>query len=427
MLRLSRIPSSRFLCVAHRTAWTTNEKLPEQGRDENDRKRFFSSLKNVSSGNVSSLFSTSSSRNFSTPGFRFQAAAATEILATTEPLAKEVIDISDPVSISSIAEGLSADLISAAGGTPTLQDLGLGGWSPSGLVQISLDFLHNTGLPWWLTIVAATIVIKSCMMPLVIQSQRNIIKLNNISPQMQEIQQRITEARKMGDKLGTAKASNELMTFMQKKGVNPFKNLMPLLVQTPIFISFFYALRGMTNLPIESMKTGGIGWFTDLTVMDPYYILPAITSITLLVAIETGAEGGMRADNMQTARYVLRAMPFVMFPFIMNFSSAILCYWCTSNAYSLISTNILKVKSIRTHFEIPERIQHDFSKLTLSKRGFWESAKDSYSNIKISKEIEDRARVDEIRFKNAAMGPIVKTYKKPRTATEMSKSKESSS
>lgn len=59
-----------------------------------------------------------------------------------------------------------------------------------------------------------------------------------------------------------------------------------LLLQAPVFISFFFALRGMANLPIESFKTGGMLWFTDLTVPDPFYILPLITSVSLFCTLE---------------------------------------------------------------------------------------------------------------------------------------------
>jgi YidC/Oxa1 family membrane protein insertase len=54
----------------------------------------------------------------------------------------------------------------------------------------------------------------------------------------------------------------------------------------PIFISVFWGLRGMATLPVESMTQGGILWFVDLTVPDPYYLLPLLTSATMLATIE---------------------------------------------------------------------------------------------------------------------------------------------
>lgn len=54
----------------------------------------------------------------------------------------------------------------------------------------------------------------------------------------------------------------------------------------PLFVSFFMALRKMSNAPVESLKDGGLFWFTDLTVPDQFFILPVVTSITLWITIE---------------------------------------------------------------------------------------------------------------------------------------------
>lgn len=54
----------------------------------------------------------------------------------------------------------------------------------------------------------------------------------------------------------------------------------------PLFLSFFFGLRGMTDLPVESLRNGGLWWFHDLTVCDPYYILPVATCVTMMVTIE---------------------------------------------------------------------------------------------------------------------------------------------
>ena len=56
--------------------------------------------------------------------------------------------------------------------------------------------------------------------------------------------------------------------------------------QIPVFVSVFFGLRQLTNLPLVSLKDGGMLWFVDLTVADPYYLLPAITSLTMLATIE---------------------------------------------------------------------------------------------------------------------------------------------
>ena len=59
-----------------------------------------------------------------------------------------------------------------------------------------------------------------------------------------------------------------------------------LLLQVPIFFSVFFGLRKMAYLPVESLRTGGILWFTDLTVPDPFYALPLMTMASLLATLE---------------------------------------------------------------------------------------------------------------------------------------------
>ena len=54
----------------------------------------------------------------------------------------------------------------------------------------------------------------------------------------------------------------------------------------PFFISFFLGIRGLTNYPLESMMNGGLLWFPDLTLCDPYYILPIFTAVTMFITME---------------------------------------------------------------------------------------------------------------------------------------------
>lgn len=117
-------------------------------------------------------------------------------------------------------------------GEPTLASLGLGGKSPVGFVQTCLEFFHvSYGIPWWGTIVIGTIIIRTCMFPLVIMAQRNAARMNNCLPQMQVLQMKMTEARQTGNQYETMKYSQELMQFMREKQLNPLKNMIVPLAQ----------------------------------------------------------------------------------------------------------------------------------------------------------------------------------------------------
>ncbi|KAK7079365.1 Mitochondrial inner membrane protein oxa1l, partial [Halocaridina rubra] len=172
-------------------------------------------------------------------------------------------------------------------GEATLQSVGLGGWSPVGIIQNSLEYLHVTfDLPWWGAIGVATVCIRMLIFPMVLLSQKNAAKMNNNLPQLQTLQMKLTEARQSGNHLEAARLAQEMMIFMKEKEISPVKNMIVPLAQAPIFISMFMGLRGMANLPLESFKEGGLFWFVDLTLSDPYYLLPVITAVTMLATIE---------------------------------------------------------------------------------------------------------------------------------------------
>ncbi|XP_058120165.1 mitochondrial inner membrane protein OXA1L [Anopheles ziemanni] len=305
-----------------------------------------------------------------------------------------------------------------AGAEPAFASLGLGGWTPVGIVQNCMEFLHiGLDLPWWGCIAIGTVVVRTLLFPLVIASQRNAAKMNNHMPQMQVLQMKMTEARQAGNAIESARYGQEMVLFMKEKKLNPLKNMLVPLAQAPIFISFFMGLREMANTPVESMRDGGLFWFTDLTICDQFYALPIITSLTLFLTIELGTDSArMSAANMQTAKYILRAMPLFIFPFTINFPGAILCYWACSNFFSLVQVGFLRIPKVRDFFKIDRIVAHKPETLPIKKKGFTEGIKESWTNMKISRELEERARIDEIRFQKAGKGPMVKTYKYDPTA-----------
>lgn len=232
----------------------------------------------------------------------------------------------------------------AANGEPTLVSLGLGGNSPIGLLQSALEHLHVAyDIPWWGCIAISTVVIRLLLTPLVIITQRNAAVMRNTLPEMQEIQLKITEARQMGNAVDFAQANQELMQFMKQKGCNPLKNMLVPMAQVPIFFSYFVGLRRMVNAPVESLQTGGMLWFPDLTMVDPYYLLPLITCSTLALTIHLGTDTGKvptgSGDTQNIMMMVLKCLPVIIFPFIMNFPAALGVYWASSNMCSLVQVN----------------------------------------------------------------------------------------
>ncbi|KAG7999437.1 Mitochondrial inner membrane protein OXA1L [Nibea albiflora] len=97
---------------------------------------------------------------------------------------------------------------------------------------------------------------------------------------------------------------SDLNLFQKKHDVNPLRGFLVPVVQAPVFISFFVALRKMAYLPVPSLQTGGVLWFTDLTAADPFYILPLAVTGTMFFILELGAESGIDNPNLRAMKTV---------------------------------------------------------------------------------------------------------------------------
>ncbi|XP_015110662.2 mitochondrial inner membrane protein OXA1L isoform X2 [Diachasma alloeum] len=292
---------------------------------------------------------------------------------------------------------------------PTFKSLGLGSWWPSGIIQQLFEWLHvGIGVPWWATIVIGTVCIRTLMFPLIVISQRNAAHMYNTMPGMQKIQQRITEARATGDQLGVATETQKLMIYMKQHNCNPIKSMIVPMAQAPVFISFFFALRGMANLPVESMKYGGLWWFENLTAPDPYYLLPLITAGTLALTMRMGIDAP-QLQSLGMMKYALNAVPVIMIPFVINFPAALTFYWTVTNIYGMGQVVLLKIPRVREFFKIPKKLQHPPDALMKPKK-FKEGFTESWTNMKLAREMTARQQVDVVQFNKAGRGPIQKTY-----------------
>lgn len=336
-----------------------------------------------------------------------------EILPETADISisPEIIDVAASPEIADIATSLTNELTSAADIIePSLASLGLCNWTPVGLVQMLLEYMHiSMHWPWWFSIVATTVIARIVLFPVILKTQKNAIHLSNCMPQLQFLQMKFGEARRTGNSMEAAKLSNEMLYFMKEKNINPLKNAIFPLIQAPVFLSFFFALRSMAKTPVESMKYGGVSWVSDLTIPDPYYVLPLVACGTLYVILKVGAESGVRMENLKMAKYLIQALPVLAFPFCINFPAAILYYWCANNFCTLLVVSILKIKPVRLYFNLPTQQPVD-PKYIAPKKGFIQNVRDAFEDQKVLAAIEDRRRMDDIRFQKAGTGPIPRTY-----------------
>ncbi|VDM17511.1 unnamed protein product [Hydatigera taeniaeformis] len=293
-------------------------------------------------------------------------------------------------------------------GEPTFASLGLNSYWPSGWYQAALEFLHvDLNLPWWAAIATTTVVIRLCLIPFVINQRRKLASYTNVMPQIHALQNRMTRARVASDYIEMMKVSQEMQQLMKNNDVNLLNSMGLALIQVPIFLSVFAGLRGMAQLPVESLQTGGLGWFADLTVCDPFYVLPLYSMSSIFLMFEFGAD--VSSQGLTTGvRLAMRIFPVVGFFMIMHMPSALLWYWSISNTISISQALILRTKPVRTYLKFPEKVNPPPQ--LGRKKGFVEGFKESMNNSRLLAELEARERMDAERWQKAGMGPIPKTF-----------------
>ncbi|XP_062992558.1 mitochondrial inner membrane protein OXA1L [Elgaria multicarinata webbii] len=333
------------------------------------------------------------------PAYRYQSTAAAAGTQVVQPAATPPIE--NTLSTADLGQAVQE---------LSLSELGLGSHTPVGLIQTLLECLHvNVGLPWWGAIVAGTVVARCLVFPLIVKGQREAVKLNNHMPQINKLTSRMSEAKQTGNQFEFAKAYSELNLYQKTHDVNPLRGFLVPLVQAPVFISFFIALRKMSELPVPSMQTGGLWWFMDLTAADPYYILPLTVTVTMWAILELGAESGVSNPNLRMMKTIFRVMPLVILPLTISFPTAVFTYWMTSNLFSLVQVAVLRVPAVRAGLRIPEHVHHSAAALP-AQEGFVKSLKKGWKNAQTGRQMEER----QWRIKNhldlAAKGPLRQTF-----------------
>uniref|UniRef100_A0A6G1SCR7 Mitochondrial inner membrane protein OXA1L n=1 Tax=Aceria tosichella TaxID=561515 RepID=A0A6G1SCR7_9ACAR len=281
-------------------------------------------------------------------------------------------------------------------------------------VMYYMDFLLNY-LPWWQAIILTTATARLVFFPLVVRQNVIGIKTFNLLPETQKIQIKVNEALAAGDAYNQALARTKLQILYKEHGLSMKDRLMPILIQAPMYMSIFFLLRTLTSVPAEGLTTGGTLWFTNLTVPDPLFILPAITCSSMFLLLEFGMEGSMdpKQGMAPIGRYLMRSLPFVMFLFIHNFPAATLLFWSTSNIFTLSYAMLMKNSWVKQKLNIPARLKHDPASLPLSNISMRDQFKDTMEKAKVKRTSMDVRRLDDIAFRKAGVGPLRKTYKEP--------------
>lgn len=196
------------------------------------------------------------------------------------------------------------------------------------LLGATLTTFHGWGAPWWLSIMMLTIIVRSLLFPLTARQVKSMRKMQELKPEMDEIRAR--------NKDDSKKQQEELMKLYGERRVSPLGGCLPLLVQLPIFITLYATIRQFDHL--ESFRTGGLAWFANLTIPDPYFILPLVYVGVMMASQEVTLRRGA-VDPRQ--KQLMRFLPVVFGFFLIRFPAALLVYSITTTSLTLLQNLII--------------------------------------------------------------------------------------
>ncbi|GAA5903033.1 membrane insertase OXA1 [Sporobolomyces salmoneus] len=239
-----------------------------------------------------------------------------------------------------------------------------GSFGPHPIMRLQSLFLHlhesfpllgSPGLAWFLLIPVVTLVLRFALLPFQIRAQSNAARLAIIQPQMLKGMEKLKAAKARGDQTGMQAAQMETQQLMRDNNVNPIKNLVFPLAQATVFMTMFFAIRGLSGAGLESMQLEGFGWVQDLTKADPYWILPVASTGLTLATLETGVDSTTQVQTSTTKnmKMIFRIALVLALPMVAYFPAALLLYWTTNNFLSLFQASVLKLPSIRSLLSIP--------------------------------------------------------------------------
>ncbi len=182
-----------------------------------------------------------------------------------------------------------------------------------------LMWLHAYIPNWGWTIVALTFLIRLILSPLTYKGMVSMHKLKELAPKIKEIQ-----AKYKGD---PQKMNAHMMELYKKHKANPLGGCLPMLLQIPVFFAIYRVLLNA----IELKGAEWILWIHDLSVMDPYYVLPVLMGASMWA--HQMVTPSNFTDPMQEK--IFKWLPVIFTFFFVTFPAGLVLYWLTNNIFSI--------------------------------------------------------------------------------------------
>ncbi|MDD3884174.1 MAG: membrane protein insertase YidC [Gallionella sp.] len=181
-----------------------------------------------------------------------------------------------------------------------------------------MSLLHGWVLNWGVAIILLTFLIKLAFFPLSAASYRSMAKMRLVAPKLEKIKQQYSDDREQ--------LNRAMMDLYKTEKINPLGGCLPVLVQIPVFIALYWAILSS----VEMRHAPFFGWITDLSVADPYYILPVIMGVSMIVQMRLNP---VPPDPIQAK--VMKIMPIAFSVIFFFFPAGLVLYSIVNNLLSI--------------------------------------------------------------------------------------------
>jgi YidC/Oxa1 family membrane protein insertase len=182
-----------------------------------------------------------------------------------------------------------------------------------------LEKFHGLSGNWGVAIILLTVTIKLVFFPLSAASYKSMAKMKLITPRMTKIREMYEHDR--------AKMNQAMMELYKTEKINPLGGCFPIVVQIPVFIALYWVLLAA----IELRHAPFMLWIQDLSALDPYYVLPVLMTITMVIQTRLNP---VPPDPVQAK--VMQFMPFIFSVFFFFFPAGLVLYWLVNNILSIL-------------------------------------------------------------------------------------------
>jgi YidC/Oxa1 family membrane protein insertase len=182
-----------------------------------------------------------------------------------------------------------------------------------------LTLFHSLVNNWGYAIILLTILVKMLLYPLSAASFRSMAKMRKLQPEMARLKERFGDDKQ--------KFSQAMMEMYKKEGANPLGGCLPILLQMPVFLALYWTLMES----VELRQAPFLLWINDLSVMDPYFVLPILMGISMFLTQMMQPEP---PDPIQAK--VFKFLPIMMTFFFLWFPAGLVLYWLINNILSVL-------------------------------------------------------------------------------------------